>query len=139
LANRKLTLFILVLFLSGIYIFVFSENGFLERINFNEHKVKVLNRISEQRKVNTQLKNDLIRSSQEGSSKVLKSSGFIKKGDSILVVKNKGSLKRKIENKKELAEGFTIKLLYIRIIWIIISLLVLFLFLSAGKKNHGYN
>jgi len=70
---------------------------------------------------------------------VLKSSGFIKKGDSILVVKNKGSLKRKIENKKELAEGFTIKLLYIRIIWIIISLLVLFLFLSAGKKNHGYN
>ena len=132
-------LFILLFALSSIYAFVFSNSGFLERAKFKRNQKKLEKRTGVLRDENIRLKK-LHRFYLDGGqlkSDVLEH-GYIEKGNKYIFFKGPEIF----NNKRTLKQSYTeekkqVPLQYLRIIWVIFSILVLLFFLSLQQKKIG--
>lgn len=130
----KFGTFLLVFFLFSIYIFVFSESGILERIKLN-NKFDLLNkRITDLNDENTEL-NKFVKNYSAGiysDSDILRS-GYTGKGGNVLFFKGVPEEKRTdLVIDKDI---FNFNYDHLRIIWIIISVMIITIFLT--RKNDG--
>jgi len=130
----KFGTFLLVFFLFSIYIFVFSESGILERIKLN-NKFDLLNkRITDLKYENMEL-NESVQNNSAGNysdSDILRS-GYTGKGGNVLIFKGVPE-----EKKPDLVidkDSFNFNYDHLRIIWIIISVMIIIIFLT--RKNDG--
>ena len=130
----KFGTFLLVFFLFSIDIFVFSESGILERIKLN-NKFDLLNkRITDLKDENVEL-NKFVKNYSAGiySDTDILRSGYTGKGGNVLFFKGVPE-----EKKNDLIvdkEIFNFNYDHLRIIWIIISVMIITIFLT--RKNDG--
>lgn len=130
----KFGTFLLIFFLFSIYIFIFSESGILERIKLN-NKFELLNkRISDLKNENIEL-NKSVKSYSEGNYSDLDilRSGYTGMDGSVLLFKGVPEEKKteSIIDKDILYFNYD----HLRIIWIIISVMIIIIFLT--RKNNG--
>jgi len=133
----KFGTFLLVFFLFSIYIFVFSESGILERIKLN-NKFDLLNkRITDLKDENIEL-NKLVKSYSAGiysDSDILKS-GYTGSYGSVLFFKGLPEEKKTdfIIDQDILNFNYD----HLRIIWIIISVMIITIFLTRKKDGSEF-
>ena len=132
--KERFKAFILVFTLIGIYFFIFSESGFLERRELNK-KFSTLNE-----KINY-LKTDNQRLSQECekyrtgnySDNDIIGSGLISKNGKLLYTNI--TEKEKDKESSIIQEDFSVSTEHLRIIWILISIVTLFYYFLNKKKS----
>ena len=135
-ANKFFT-FLLIFFLSGSYIFIFSESGLLERIQLKKKNKTLITKIKALQDKRLFLGKKL-QSLNNGniSSKSLSEIGYVKPGAKVAILKQFTSDKKKnlIEKDKD---HVSFKMGHLRIIWITVSILVIILHFSriAKQKN----
>ena len=129
----------LLFFLSGIYIFIFSESGLLERMqleNNNKHIEIRLKKLRDKRYFLTKK----LYSIQKGliSPKALSDIGYIKQGNKVVVLKpfKKKSQDTVIDQKKT---NLSFKISHFRIIWITLSITIIILHFTRISKNKNSN
>lgn len=129
----KFRTFLLIFFLFSIYIFIFSESGILERIKLN-NKFELLNkRISDLRDENIELNNSVNSYSKGNYSDLdILRSGYTGKEGNVLLFRGLPEEKR-TEYKVD-QEILYFNYDHLRIIWIIISVMIIIIFLT-GKSN----
>lgn len=123
-------------FLTGVYIFVFSESGVLERIKFDEKRSEIISRIESLKEDNRKLE---AASGGSGSDRIsdedLARYGYIKKGSKLIF--NKISPERTAEKFPSGGddERGGIEISHLRIIWIVISSLIVLLLIGSRYKK----
>ncbi len=130
----KFGTFLLVFFLFSIYIFIFSESGILERIKLN-NKFEMLNmRITALNDENVEL-NKLVQNYSAGiySDTDILRSGYTGREGHVLLFK--GVAEEKKPDFVNARDILHFNYDHLRIIWIIISVMILTLFLT--RKNDG--
>jgi len=130
----KFEAFLLIFFLFSIYIFIFSESGILERIKLN-NKFEMLNKkISDLRDENIKLNNVLNNYSAGNYSDLdIIRAGYTGKDGSVLLFR--GVPEEKGSDLKSDPDVLYFNYDHLRIIWIIISVMVIIIFLT--RKNDG--
>lgn len=132
--KERFKAFILVFSLIGIYFFIFSESGLLER----RELLKKFNTLNE--KINY-LKTDNIKLSNESekyrsgyySDSDIIGSGLVNRNGKLLYINDSG--KEENKDSKLIQEDFTISVEHLRIIWILISIVTLFYYFLKNKKT----
>jgi len=130
----KFGTFLLVFLLFSIYIFIFSESGILERIKLN-NKFEILNkRITALNDENIEL-NNLVRNYSAGiySDTDILRSGYTGREGNVLLFK--GAAEEKKPDFVIARDILHFNYDHLRIIWIIISVMIITLFLA--RKNDG--
>ncbi len=132
--KEKFKAFVLVFFLTGIYFFVFSESGFLERRELNK-KFNALNeKIDYLKTENQKLSHEWekYRSGNYDDNDVI-SSGLVSRTGKLLYINDK--IKDDDRKSSIIQDDFTISLDHLRIIWILISIVTLFYYFLNKKKS----
>jgi len=133
--NQRLKTFVIVFILSAIYVFVFGESGLLERLKLEENKQIVLGRIESLKSENKELKKlyGEYRSGRLTDADLLKS-GFVKKGNRIVILKGvrDGELS---PEEPGVSSATPIEISHYRIIWIVVSMLILLLYFSRQYRT----
>jgi cell division protein FtsB len=124
--NFKLIL--LLFFLSGVYISLFSESGYLERIKHGEKISELEKRVLDLKDENIRL-NRLYKFYREGglTEEDLLKAGYVKKGEKVIFIKGKLPVNEELK-KPELDDESLISIGNLRITWVFISALVLFIY-----------
>lgn len=133
LVNRQnsFTAILLIFFLSGVYLFIFGESGILERISLEHKQVSLMQRILELKNEQAELQEKLTRY-QDGyrPESDITDAGLISPGNKILNVEIKSDNTCVEEKKITKDNSFEISRLHFRIIWIIVSAVILILFFT---------
>lgn len=132
--KERFKAFILVFTLIGIYFFIFSESGLLERRELNK-KFNTLNeKINYLRSDNNMLSNEYekYRSGHYNDGDLI-DSGFITSNGKFLYFDDTG--KDDIKKGDIIQEDFTVNVEHLRIIWILISIVILFYYFLKNKKT----
>lgn len=120
----------LVLLLSSIYVFVFGESGLLERYMLEGKRNQLLEKNEALKKINRGLNRKLqVLKDGRVEESDLTSSGYVKKGGRVLILKGGRKDSPVMKEEPGTATG-TLPLEHIRIIWIVVSLLILLLYFS---------
>jgi cell division protein FtsB len=128
---------IVVVILSGIYFFIFSKSGLLERIQ-QERRIKNLEkRIEVLKERNSTLVERLKKYREHGSDEDLHNSGFVRDGDTIIRFRGIGKDKPKGAQIEEEYSDFSIGLRYLRIGWLILATILIGALLYFGWKQRG--
>jgi len=136
LQSKNFQLFFLVFFLAGIYFFIFSSSGLLERIELGKKSQQLGNDISLLRNKLTLL-NKKLEKYKFGYIKDdnLLNSGFIPKNSKLLFIRGNHKLKKTEISKKAIYKK-NMSIYFLRIIWLLISfLLVLFFLIKVNNKQ----
>jgi hypothetical protein len=127
--------------LAGSYLFIFSENGILERRELQKKYYLLIEKINFIKENNSSLNNECEKyKAGKFSNKDLIDSGFASKTGKILYIND--SIKDQIKadgasqgNRDEFDDDFNISLKHLRIIWIIFSVIFLFIYYLKYSKN----
>ncbi len=135
--NRYFIAFLLILLLSCIYVFVFGESGLLERYMLESRKNQLLEKNRALAKDNQGLEKKLRRlAAGHAEESDLAGAGFVRQGGKILVIE--GGKKREKEIPSVPAESSEkLPVAHLRIIWIVLSLLLLLLYFSRAYRTSG--
>ena len=135
-ARSNVSAVILLFVLSGVYLFVFSESGILERISLENKKLELLERIDILRTEKKTLKKNLddYRKGVRPDSDVLHA-GYISPGDKLVVLRDDKGHRDRETAQARADKTKTVEMGHYRLIWIVISILVFILFIS---KKHGF-
>ena len=130
--KERFKTFIIIFVLSGLYIFVFSESGILERRELNKKYNLLAQRIDYIKATNSKLSKECedYRSGRYSDSDII-GSGFVYKTGKLMYINDTG--KETVPIDGTVPDDFLISLDHLRIIWILIS--VMFLFYYFLKKN----
>ncbi len=133
--NFKLIL--LLFLLSGVYITLFSESGYLERRKHGEKISELKKRVADLKNENTRLKR-LSEFYREGglTEEDLLRAGYVKKGEKVIFVKGKLPGNDGLKKPDPDDESF-ISMGNLRIAWIFISALVLIVYFYSRTGMTG--
>jgi len=125
--------------LSGIYLFVFGESGLLERIEFEKKSGALVAKINLLKKENARLF-ELYKKYQNGyqSPDDIMLSGYMETGSKFLIFHGAESAgKASVPVLSD--ESLKIENRHLRVLWILISAAVVFLyFYMASRRHEGY-
>jgi len=130
--KHGLKTFVLFFILFGVYLFVFGESGVLERIKLNKKAVELEKKISILNNKNRQL-SDLNKKYRGNNfpEKDLLESGFVVKNGQLIFIR--GLENKEIIEPESSSNGIdTIEVSHLRVIWLIVSSLILLLYFSRG-------
>lgn len=130
----KFKTIILIFVLSGFYVFIFSDSGVLERRELSKKYDLLLKKIDYIKKSNSELSEECEKyRSGLYSQKDITGSGFVYKTGKLLYVNEKES--EKVSKTGILPEDFIISLEHLRVIWIIISVMLIFYYILKKNKS----
>jgi hypothetical protein len=129
-------IFIVVFALSGVYFFIFSESGLLERKNLEKEKKDIVVKIDALKSENARLQGILnnYRNGKYPKEDILKSN-YVKPGDKVVFFHGLDDKTSGEAGKKETDRGFAVPLIYVRIFWVVISAVVVLLMVLYGRKH----
>ena len=129
-------IFIVVFALSAVYFFIFSESGLLERKNLEKDKKDIVVKIdalkSENKRLQSRLNN--YRKGEYPKEDILKSS-YVKPGEKVVFFHGLDDGVPGKAGKKGTEAGFSVPLIYLRIVWAVISSIVVLLVVLYGRKH----
>jgi len=132
--KERFKAFILVFTLIGIYFFIFSESGLLERRELNKKFNTLTEKINYLKTDNQRLLHEYekYRSGNYSDNDII-SSGLITKNGKLLYTDETG--KEKDKERSIIQEDFSVSTEHLRIIWILISIVTLFYYFLNKKKS----
>ncbi len=133
--NRYLIAFLLILLLSSIYVFVFGESGLLERYMLEGKKNQLLQKNEALKKINRGLRKKLQAHADGRVEEAdFANAGIVQKGGKVLILKG---IEKENSDMAAVPERTTgaFPLEHIRIIWIVVSLLILLLYFSRIYRS----
>jgi hypothetical protein len=122
-----------------MYTFIFSESGLLERMKLSSRYLELQQKIVQLKKSNVELEQICSRY-REGdySEREIVSSGLIYSGSKVIVFGDNYALKNPIPDDSP--DNFELDPSHMRIIWIIISLMILIYYLNRIRnRNEALN
>jgi cell division protein FtsB len=133
--NFKLIL--LLFFLSGVYIILFSESGYLERRKHREKINELEKRVMDLKDENVRL-NRLYEFYRKGglTEEDLLRAGYVKKGEKVIFIKGKLPV-NEARKKREPGEENPVSIGNLRIAWIFISAVVFIIYLYSRTGVTG--
>jgi hypothetical protein len=145
--SHKLYLIAAAFFLSGVYVFIFSESGILERRNLDLKKQRLVSVMSELKTENRELE-AIYKEYLSGSipDNDFQKSGYTGRGDRLLFFKE-GVEKENNAKPVTSSDDNRVNLGHMRLVWLILSaLIMIFLFSrlitsmeSTDEKNQNRN
>lgn len=136
-AKDKISLIILVAVLVSIYCFVFGESGVLERFGIEKKHDIIEKRINKLKFENSLLVKSL-KEYKEGtiSKEDFIRSGYVESGEKIIFFHGSVSSRdMHADSQRESVSSAVVDTRHLRILWIVISILVIVLFYIKIKKN----
>lgn len=131
--KRKFSLFVLLFILFGIYCFIFSESGLLERMRLESERKELMSGIQFLQRENKNLEELLNRHRQgEFIREEAQRAGYIKPGEDVLFVRGV-SIPEEIADRQD-SEVYGVKIEYLRIFWIVLSSLVVLMYMFVRKE-----
>ena len=132
--KEKFRTFLIIFILSGLYIFVFSESGILERRELNKKYNQLTSKIDYIKMNNLTLEkeSEKYRSGIYGSSDII-GSGFVYKTGKLMYIDDTGKEKDPKAEVKQ--DDFLISVEHLRIIWIIFSVMFMFYYFLKNNKS----
>lgn len=136
--KEKFKTFVIIFVLSGLYIFVFSESGLLERRELNKKYDQLSEKIDYIKYNNLKISKECekYRSGLYNSADII-GSGFVYKTGKLIYIED--SQKESISGNVTNPEDFSISLEHLRIIWIIISVMFLSYYFLKNTKSDDLN
>ena len=124
--------------LSGVYLFVLSEGGVLERFRLKREIRSLMHENSSGKTENDRLRRTITADSdKKPSHEDLISSGFLKKNDKIIIIRDVQGQKERISTESIPGDEITSITLY-RIVWGIVAVAVFVLLYLSWRKS-SYN
>lgn len=136
-AKDKISLIILVAVLVSIYCFVFGESGVLERFGIEKKHDIIEKRINKLKFENSLLVKSL-REYKEGiiSKEDFIRSGYAETGEKIIFFHGSVSPRNmQADSQRESVSSAVVDTRHLRILWIVVSILVIVLFYLKIRKN----
>lgn len=132
--KERFKTFIIIFILSGLYVFIFSESGILERRELNKKYDQLSSRIENIKADNSRLSKQCenYRSGIYSDNDII-GSGFVYKTGKLMYISDTG--KETVSMDGMNPDGFIISLDHLRIIWILISLMFLFYYFLKKNKS----
>ncbi len=136
--KERFRTFLVIFILSGLYIFIFSESGILERRELNKKYNHLNEKIDYIKKENENLlkENEKYRAGIYNDKDII-GSGFVYRSGTLVYFKDSG--KEIIPESNIGQDDFIISLDHLRIIWIIISMMFLFYYFLKKNKRDDLN
>jgi cell division protein FtsB len=130
----KFKTFIIIFILAGSYLFIFSENGILERRELQKKYNLLTERIANMKENNSSLDSECEKyRSGKFNNKDIIDSGFVYKTGKVMFIND--AVKDDVKTVETAQDEFMISLKHLRIIWIIISILILLLYFLKEKDR----
>jgi hypothetical protein len=131
--KERFKTFLIIFLLSGLYVFIFSESGILERRELNKKYDRLTAKIDYIKKENDYLQKESgnYRSGSYRENDIM-GSGFVYKTGKLVYFKDK---EKEIISPEVKHDDLLISLDHLRIIWIIISLMFLFYYFLKNNNN----
>ncbi len=132
--NNRFKLILLIFGLFSIYIFIFSESGLLERNRLKSKYELLQQKILQKKQANEQLQRRLeeYRAGNYSQSDIA-ASGLIYSDGKVIIFDENYKLKE--ENFPQKNMNFEVDLFHLRIIWIIISIMVVVYYINRIKMK----
>lgn len=132
--RNRFRIILLIFILFSVYTFVFSESGVLERMRLSSKYQELQLHLSSLKKSNEELRLLCSRyRAGEYSEQDLISSGLIYSGSKVVVFNENYSSKSQIPD--DLNNDFQLDPSHLRIIWIIISLMILIYYVNRLRNR----
>ena len=138
--RNRFSSIVLLCVLSGIYLFVFSGSGVLERINLQRKNDGLVNGIKSINEEKKRLESTLLDYEKGGKTgdDVL-NAGFIRSGDQGVFLRNAVPGTSPAAKEKKDEASFTFEMIHYRILWVVLSLLIFFFHYSRRPhKEDGF-
>lgn len=126
--------FIIIFILAGSYLFIFSENGILERRELQKKYNLLIEKIANIKENNSRL-NDECEKYRSGKfqNKDIIDSGFVYKTGKVMYIND--TIKDDIKISKTAEDEFIISLEHLRFLWIVISIIFIFFYYFKVKNR----
>lgn len=136
--KEKFKTFLIIFLLTGLYVFIFSESGILERRELNRKYDHLASKIDHIKKENDFLSRESgnYRSGLYRDTDIM-GSGFVYKTGKLVYFKD--SENEVLQKPDTVIDDLLISLDHLRIIWIIISLMFLFYYFLKKNKSEELN
>ena len=133
--RAKFKTFIIIFILAGSYLFIFSENGILERRELQKKYNLMIEKIASIKESNASINNEFEKyKSGKFNNKDIIDSGFVNKTGKIFFFSD--TIESKADSSEKAQDDFMISLEHLRYIWILISVVFLFFyFLNNNRKE----
>ncbi|MCL1834372.1 MAG: hypothetical protein FWG49_07720 [Leptospirales bacterium] len=130
----KFKTFIIFFILMGLYLFVFSENGILERWELQKRYNLLNEKIDLIKESNLNLNNESENyRAGKFNSKEITDSGFVNKTGKVMYIND--TTKDQVKSSETAGDEFIISPAHLRFIWILFS--IMFLFFYFFKNNNS--
>ena len=132
--QNRFRIILLIFILFSVYTFIFSESGLLERMRLNSRYLELQNRIVSLKKSNEDLGQICSRyRAGEYTEREFVNSGLIYNGSKVIVFGDSYALNNPLPY--EIDNNFELDPSHLRIIWIIISLMILIYYLNRIRNR----
>ncbi|MCP4137985.1 MAG: hypothetical protein GY754_43885 [bacterium] len=130
--------FALVFALFGIYLFIFSESGILKRKKLERNSLVLQQRIAALNKYKAELESvhQRLVNGEYREYDILKS-GFLPAGERAVFFQGMESRHGTVQKTGKGDESYTLELAQLRILWIVLSILILLFYFTRRTGNYG--
>lgn len=129
-------MFLLIFFLSAVYIFVFSESGILERMNYRSKRALVEQRIEAMKTENTALSGELERLGRGSFTDIeLYRAGLVRKDGKLLFLGSQTADRPAEESAVPENRTGAFETHHMRILWVVLSVLILLVYAGTGYRK----
>jgi cell division protein FtsB len=133
--KNRYSIIILLFALFAVYCFVFGESGILERQRLAGDRVDLENRIKKLEKENAALADQTERTKKgEFLKDEAVKSGYINEGEKVLFFRKAAGKSEEIPASKLHDEKFSVNTAHLRILWVVISLMILLIYYIIRSK-----
>jgi hypothetical protein len=138
--SNTLLLTAVLFFLAGVYLFVFSESGALERKRYEEKHSVIMEKIEALKSENSRLeaaagRRDTVVISDEDLARA----GYVKKGSKLIFNKAAAAAKGAGYLPSADQESGVIAISHLRVVWIVISALTILLLVGSRYRKRDRN
>ena len=131
---------VIIYILFGIYAFILSDNGILERIKLIQGKKAIIENIARLERENKNLQNEYsVISNKDTNSGFYKEeaskSGYIKPGEKYIFYKGIEESEPSEKIVKEKKEKYPVKLSHLRILWGVSSIMIILLYFAKRRRE----
>jgi hypothetical protein len=127
--------------LAGSYLFIFSENGILERRELQKKYNQLTDKIANIKETNSIISNECEKyRSGKFSNKDIIDSGFIYRTGRVMYISD-NQIQTNVTTQDEFNNEFMLSLEHLRFIWILVSIMILFFYFfreyNSRKSTYG--